>query len=421
MYVRSMATWLNKLFTPRKKSRTDTAALKTFTEYQPMFTAWDGSVYEQELTRAAIDRFATAASKLKPEYRGTNHPAVERMALTYPNQMMTWPKFLYRLATVYEVDSNVAIIPGFAKDMQTITAVFPLKFEMAEVVEYAGKPWVIYHTGSGDEYIIEYENTAIISKHQYRSDIFGEANCIDSTMKLIHAQEEAQENAIKNGATIRFIGALAGQVREEDMKKKRERFIADNLATENSSGLMLYDQTFTDIKQVSAESYTVNPEEMKRIQDNVCSYFGTNEHILQNSYNENEWAAYYEGKVEPFAIQVGEGLSKMLFSQRELRHNSFSFSSNRLEYASMASKRNMIRDMLDRGVLTINQCLEILQLPKIGPEGDVRIIRGEYMNALKVGTLIDGEVHDKNPYDTDIEKKLYDYPDNDTEEEDHAD
>lgn len=414
-----MATWLEKIFPSRK--RRGTATFKTFTEFNPMFSAWDGTVYEQELTRAVIDRFATAVSKLKPEYKGTNHPSVERMVLTYPNPMMTWSKFLYRLATVYEVDSNVAIIPGFAKDMQTITSVFPLKFEVAEIVEYAGKPWVIFHTASGDEFVIEFENCAILSKHQYTSDIFGEPNCINSTMKLIHAQDEAQENAIRNGASIRFIGALAGQVREEDMKKKRERFIADNLASDNSSGLLLYDQTFTDIKQVNSDAYTIGAEEMERIQNNVFNYFGSNEKIVQNSYGENDWAAYYEGKVEPFAIQAGEGLSKMLFTQRELRHNSITFSSNRLEYASMASKRNMIRDMLDRGVLTINQCLEILQLPTIGPEGDMRIIRGEYVNALNVGVLIDGPAHDQNPYDTDIEKKLYDYPDNEQKDEDHAD
>jgi len=43
---------------------------KTLTAYSPVFTTFEGGIYEMELTRAAIHSFATACSKLKPEIRG---------------------------------------------------------------------------------------------------------------------------------------------------------------------------------------------------------------------------------------------------------------------------------------------------------------------------------------------------------------
>lgn len=399
---------------------------KTFTDIAPVFTSYDGGIYQQELTRAAISRFATACSKLKPEIEGNSKPHINKLFQTSPNEYMTWPKFLARLATIYECDSTAYIVPGFSRDMTRIVGLFPLKCEFAEVVEFQGIPWIRFHFASGDTSAIELENVCIISKFQYKSDLFGEPNCLQNTMQLIHAQNEAQNSAIKNGAKIRFIGSLTGQVREEDMKKKRERFVADNLGPDNESGLLLYDQTFSDVKQIQPQSYTIDAQEMARIEESVLTYFATSKAILQNSFKEDDWAAYYEGKIEPWAIQVGEGLNKMLFTQREQATNKISFSSSRLAYASNASKRNMIRDMLDRGVFTINEAREILQLPKV-PDGDIRVIRGEYLNADAISTVMGNDDaaegkqvvtpklkddNDPNPGDED---DIYKDSDNDTE------
>ena len=84
---------------------------------------------------------------------------------------------------------------------------------------------------------------------------------------------------------------------------------------------------------------------MKRIEKAVYTYFGTNEAILTNSFNEEQWLAYYEGVIEPFAVRVGEAMTNMVFSATEQMHeNRISFSSNRLEYASANSKRQLISE-----------------------------------------------------------------------------
>lgn len=51
----------------------------------------------------------------------------------------------------------------------------------------------------------------------------------------------------------------------------------------------------------------------------------------------------------------------------------------------------MIRDMTDRGIMSINEAREILQLPPI--EDDARVIRGEYADA----TALSSPTDDKDP------------------------
>lgn len=367
---------------------------KTFTEYAPQFSTYDGGVYELGLTRSAIDRFATACSKLKPEIQGTAKPRITRAITTSPNSWQSWPQFLYRLATIVECDTTGYVVTELAPDGETITGIWPLKAERAEIVEYSGAPWVRFYFATGDTAAIELHNVCIVSKFQYQSDFFGSGNALDSTMRLLDLQEKAQESAIKTGQSLRFFGQLVGQVREEEIEAKAERFSKSNLSSENRSGIMLYDQTFQNVEQIKPYSYAISDGEMNRITQSVYNYFGTNEKILQNSYKEEEWNAFYEGKVEPFAIQLGEGLSHMLFTQQERRRNRVSFSSNRLEYASSPSKRNMIRDMLDRGVFCIDDAREILQMPPLpNGEGKTRVIRGEYVDA----TMLDAVKKDSDP------------------------
>lgn len=371
---------LSKLFGSNAggKAKQDGRYYQTITESAPNFAPFTGTVYEQELTRAAIDRFAMACSKLKPEATGDSKPHVRKMVRTRPNPQMTWSTFMARLATIHEVDCMAYIVPMFSRDMSRITGVFPLKCEYAEILEYAGEPWIRFSFATGEDAAIELRYVGLLARYPYNSDYFSEAHCINSTMDLIHAQKKALKNAIKNGAQIRYIGAVSGRVHEDDLKAKRQRFVEDNFGEDNENGLLIYDGTFTNVKQVEPQSYTINEKEMARIEANVFYYFGTNKEILTNSFNEEQWAAYYEGRVEPFAIRVGEALTNMLFTPVEQMHgNSVMFSSNRLQYATTSDKNTIISNMVDRGVMSIEQAREILQLSP-DDEGTC-VIRGEYV------------------------------------------
>lgn len=354
---------------------------------RPYTTGWSGSMYQQVLVRSVIERFAIACSKMRPEIHGSARPRIRRAVETSPNQFQTWPQFLYRCATLYMNNTTVCVVPEYKPGSDVQVGFYPVPLAYAEVVDYAGEFWLRWQTLDGDTRAVELSRVAIVTRFQYVSDWFGDGNILANTLSMLKAQEEAQKQSINDSALLRFIGQLNGQVREEDMAKKRDRFAKDNLSGENETPIMLYDNTFASIEQLKAQNWTIPNEEMERIENNVFDYFGINRRILQNAYDENAWDAFYEGCIEPFALALGEALTQATFTMRERPANRIAFSSNRLEYMSAASKRNMNKDMTDRAIITVNEGREILGLHPLDG-GDVFILRGEY----KVGHTLE-EIH----------------------------
>jgi hypothetical protein len=352
----------------------------TWTENEPEFAPWEAGVYDHDLSRAAIERFATACSKLKPEVIGSERckPHVRRMFATRPNPWQTWPQFLAMVATRREVDTTAYIVPMLDDRLRTV-GVWSLRPYDTKVVEYRGEMWYRFVLRNGETLAVECSRCVTLSRFQLESDIFGGDNApLSPTLELMDSQRRAERDAVRNGARVRFIGRVQGLVHGEALEEKRRRFYEENIGPSNRTGLMLYDSTFDDVQVVDEKRFVLDEAEMKRVSDGVGNYFGTNEAILRNDYSEEQWGAYYEGKVEPFAIELSEGMTFALYSDVEVMHgNRVMFSSNRLEYATNASKRNMIRDMTEKPVMTINDARAVLQLPPV-PWGDVFLARGEY-------------------------------------------
>ena len=134
---------------------------------------------------------------------------------------------------------------------------------------------------------------------------------------------------------------------------------------------------------MDSKPWVINAAQQKLIEESVYEYFGVNADILTNKAFGDAWTAFYEGAIEPFAIQFSEVMTKMLFTLRErTQGNEVMATANRLQYLSNADKLNVSSQMLDRGIMSINDVREIWNLPAVDG-GDVRIIRGEYYNADK--------------------------------------
>ena len=146
--------------------------------------------------------------------------------------------------------------------------------------------------------------------------------------------------------------------------------------------MLLFPHTYSEIKQIDTKPWVVDDKQMEIIKANVFEYFGVSEDILQNKYSSDTWSAFYEGCVEPFALQFSEVMTRMLFTFREQSEgNLVMATSNRLQYMSNADKLNVSAQMADRGLMTRNEIREIWNLPPLPePLGSQLPIRGEYYN-----------------------------------------
>lgn len=375
-----------KLFPPKARTPTEREVqsyFKTLTAYQPVYTTYEGGLYEMALTRAAITTFARHASKLHLEIVGDRRPDLDYTLAHQPNPWQDASKFLARLATIYEIQNNAFVVPLEDTNGRLI-GYYPVLPQQAEVREYGGVPYLRYRFLGGQTAAVELERAGLLVQHQYEHDFFGETNRpLVPTMQVAHTQDEGIINGIKNATTIRFLARLANQFKQKDIDEARDQFAEHNLR-QNATGVLMFDSKFADVKQIESVAQVVNPRQQEYIRESVYEYFGTNGKILTNTYTEDEWDAYYEGKVEPFAIQVSQVLSHMTFAPSDLAAgNMILATTNRLQYASNSTKLQIVTDLFDRGFLTHNMGLEIFNLPPV-EGGDRYFIRREYTEIDKL-------------------------------------
>ena len=355
---------------------------KMLNGYTPRFSTWQGGVYESELIRAAINARATHISKLKVEMKGSARPALQSKMKHAPNQFHTWGQFLYRLSTILDVHNTAFIVPILDEYGEPSGIYAPLPTH-CEIVQFAGNPYLRYQFRWGEWAAIELENCGILTKYQYRHDFFGETNrALFPTMELIHIQNQGIEEGVKSAATYRFMAKVSNFTKTDDLAAERKRFTQENFAKDvDAGGLLLFPNTYSDIKQIESTPFIVDDKQMNQIKSNVFEYFGVNEDVLMNKAYGDAWSAFYEGAIEPFAIQFSDVLTKMLFTLREqTQGNMVMATANRLQYMSNNDKLNVSAQLLDRGIMSINDVREIWNLPPVDG-GDERIIRGEYYNA----------------------------------------
>lgn len=368
---------------PKEPKERVQETFKMLNGYTPRFTSFGGSVYESELIRSAINARATHMSKLKVETYGAARPALQTKLKNNPNEFQTWSQFQYRLSTLLDVHNTAFITPIWDQFGQPSGIYTPLP-NHCEIVQSDGIPYLRYTFSNGQKAAVELEFCGIMTKYQYRNDFFGESNdALKQTMELIHIQNQGIEEGVKSAATYRFMASLTNFVKPEDLALERQRFTQENFSKDaKGGGILLFPNTYRDVKQVDVKPWVVDADQMKAIESNVFKYYGVNDDILTNHFSADTWSAFYEGAIEPFAIQESEVLKKMFFTLREQSQgNGVAVTANRLQYLSNQDKLNVSAQMADRGLMTRNEIREIWNLPPLPePLGSQLPVRGEYYN-----------------------------------------
>lgn len=385
---------LEILFPKKKEISLANTTFKMLNGYVPVFHNFSGMIYESQFVRSAIDAKARHVMKLAVRVMGGTKSELITSLKKAPNSFMTWSQFLYRVSTILDVQNNAFILPLRDKYGQTV-GIYPICPRDWELVQAtSGDIWIRFKFDSG-KIAEKLSDVGILTRYQYESDYFGSSNkCLDETMDLITIQRQGIKEYTKNASTYRFMARLNNFAKAEDLALERQRFDAENFKTKNGGGLLLFPNTYTDVKQITSQSFAIDSEQLKLIERNVYDYFGVNEDVIQNKAYGDMFSAFYEGAIEPFAVQISEVMSRMIFTEREIAFGSgVYFTANRIQYMTNADKLNVSKDLVDRGVLSINEAREIWHLEAI-EGGDVHILRGEYYDATtgdKVDVIGDNE------------------------------
>lgn len=368
----------DKIFRPQKVVADH--YFHTLTAYEPVFRKWRGEIYESELVRSAIDAKARHIAKLQVKVHGAAQPKVQTILKKRPNQFQTWSQFLYRAETILEMQNTLFIVPiiDVENDVAGLWLCLPEKCKILESKN--GQQYLEYEFANRQVAAVELRRCGIMTKHQYSSDFFGERNtALDETLALIDIERQGVKEGVKSASTFRFLARSTNFKKPEDLAQEQKNFTARNMRAD-ASGFLLFPNTYDSIQQIQSKAYTVSADEQALIQKNVFDYFGVNEDVIQNKASGSALDALFDGAIEPFAIQLSEVLTFMLFTDLEIGHGAkVEVAANRLQYMSTSDKINFVAQLSDRGMITINEARELINYSALPPEiGDLLPIRGEY-------------------------------------------
>lgn len=362
--------------------------------YSPVFTAWSGDAYSNDLYREAVDAIARNVAKLKGSHvitfadhsRAEGRCNINRLLQVEPNEFMTAYDFLYKLTTHYYLYNNA--FAYIQRDRSgSVTALYPVRPTTADfLADTAGTLYVKFTLATGKSYILPYSDVIHLRRHYNNGDLLGDNNeAINPALELAHTQNEGIVNGIKSGVTLRGILHYTQILAPEVLAENKARFMKDYLTIENSGGVVATDQS-AEYTPIESKPLVVDASQMKAAQDKIYNYLGISEEIVKSNYTDAQWAAFYESIVEPLALLMGLEFTRKLFSRREQAFgNSIIFESGRLQFISNENKISLLKEIMPMGLLTVNQALEVLNLPSV-PDGDRRIQSLNYVDQAQATT-----------------------------------
>lgn len=344
--------------------------------YNATFTSYDGRLYDNSQIRSCIDAIARNGAKLSPKHIRSNYRSYEslndnikRLVAEQPNELMNAYDFYYKIITELYLNNNAFVF--IRRDENGVPAgLYPIRGGRYTILEFKDDLFIKFEFSGGKSYTASIKDDVIHLKRFFcENDILGGSTVpIIKTMSFKHVVKEGIINAIKTTQGIKgILKTTKAMLKPEDIKRTRDQFVNDFVNASDNSGIAGLDAT-TDFTPVNINPQTATDGQIAEINNEILNYFGINQKIIQSSYTEDEWNAFYESVIEPISLMLSLEFTNKLFSKTERYHgNRIVFEANRLQYASNQTKIAIAEKM--NNFMTINEIREVFNLAPI-EDGD---------------------------------------------------
>lgn len=220
------------------------------------------------------------------------------------------------------------------------------------------------------------------------NDLFSKGNkAIEKILKVMTANYEGIEQAIKVSSFLRFIITSSTPLKDEVKKQKAQAFARDYLTEGNG---VIYSDVSANIHQITSDAKYADYETMNYFKNSILNYLGISEKIIQADYNENEWQAYYESSIEPLMNKLKQELERKVLTKRQYAQGvRFEISSDKLQTASLQTRKAIAEIYMKLPVYIPNVVNELLYLPKTesGEKefSSLNYVQTENQNVYQVG------------------------------------
>ena len=374
------------IFQRKQDNVSEQVMYKMITDVGNGFYAWNGKLYQSDIVRACIKPKTKAIGKLVAKHvRETitdegkkvdiNPMPYIRFLLEEPNEYMTGQMLREKVSNQLALNNNAFIL--IIRDAFGYPcALYPIPCVSVEAKYIHEELHLKFYFLNGKSNTFPYSEVIHIRDDFFFNDIFGEnpAEALTSLMNVVGTIDQGIVNAIKNSGVIRWLLKFTQSMRDEDLTKNAKNF-ADNYLSLSSASLgVAATDAKAEAKQIEPKDYVPNAAQIDRQTKRVYDFFNTNAKIVNSTFTENEWIAYYESVIEPVAQQMAEEFTRKLFTRSERGYgNRIIFEASNLTYASMSTKLQLVQ-YVDRGIMTPNEVRGYLNLAPIDG-GDVALLR----------------------------------------------
>ncbi len=399
-----------KIFGTRPVKAPDSYAdYRLLNSYASSFSAFSGEAWSDDKVRAAVDSFARRAAIVQPRHIRRNDGAeisvldkVNRLLQFEPNPYSTAYKFYYRLAANYKIFNGAFVYPDWDQMTGELRALYNINASDVTLKEYAGEMFVQFTFTNGNKYTYPYSELIYVGRHFLDNDVFGSNNKpLTPVLQTAATFNQSMSKFAELVAIIRGILKVQGGVKGEDLTKRRDEFVRDNLRVENNgAGIVVTDNKY-EYTPIQDKNTPIPDKQLDYIKNSIFDYFGTNEDIVQNKETPEQASAFYEGELKPFFTQVSQAFTNCIFTKTERGYgNEIVADINTLQYAKIGDKLQAVKYLSDIGALSLDQALTTLGFPPIGgDEGRRRVQTLNMINAAKADEYQLGEGEETDPKD----------------------
>jgi HK97 family phage portal protein len=389
---------LKNIFTGIKNKSKKLAYAKMLNGYTPVFSQFGNDIYASDIVNTCIRSIAEEMSKLTPRHIRRNgdsqeevKSSINRLLKFAPNEFMTTKEFLEKITWLYEKNYNCFIYPKYdviehnGTIKRNYTGFYPLNpTEVDFLQDENGEMFIKFYFLNGENYTLPYNDIIHWRKDFSDSDLMGgdsegrpKNEDILKVLKINHVLTDGLEKAIKSSLAVRGIVKINTMMDDEKQKAEREAF--EKRMTESKSGIMVLDLK-SEYMPISVDPKLIDKDTLEFIERKILNHYGVSRAIVNGDFNDEQYQAFYEKKLEVNIIALGQAFSKTLFSSNQLDHgNEVIFYGQKLLFTNTKNKIAVADILASRGALTDNQLLELFGYPPF-EGGDVRHMSLNFIN-----------------------------------------
>jgi HK97 family phage portal protein len=373
----------------------------------PLFTQSGRNIYTSDVVQMCIDCIASECSKLQPKHirrdsygKMINLPGdnINRLFKFKPNPLMTTREFIEKTVWSLFLDYNSFVYPAYdvvtdARGLQSriYKSFWPLSPVQTDWLMDATETLFVKFTfRNGTNTTLPYSDIVHMRKKYSINDFMGggasgkpENSSLAKTLEINDILLQGTGKAITASLGVRGILKL-NTVLESDAQKN-ERVKLEKQISESAAGILTGDFK-GDYQPINLDPKIIDKSTLEFIENKILRWFGVSLPILNGTYTDDEYQAFYNKTLEPYVVGAGQAYSSVLFSQQEQNfNNEIVFYQQKLELMNITNKLAIMDGLGNRGALTNNDLLALFGIEPY-EDGDVRMASLNYIDTTLINS-----------------------------------